>query len=86
MKFDSVSYPTSREESSELNDVLKTFTINRGIPGFEAKKLRIDLKFKIRDEKFTDLDLAWESVKNPTPPAPEPAPAPAPAKGKGSAV
>ena len=83
MKFDSVSYPTSREESSELNDVLKRFTINRGIPGFEAKKLRIDLKFKIRDEKFTDLDLAWESVKNP---AREPAPAPAPDKGKDSAV
>lgn len=80
MRIDSVSHPTTIEDFDKLYHVLMSFVASKAVPGPQRKTMRSKLRKKIRDEGFTDLEQAWESVH--APPAPEPAPAPAPAKGK----
>ena len=67
----SVSNPTTKRELNELTVILKKYTKDKGLPGFEGKKMRAKLRTKIRKEGFTDLDLAWESIHAP-PATPEP--------------
>ena len=67
----SVSKPTSRRELNALNDILKNYTKDKGLPGFEGKKMRAKLRNKIENEGFTDLDLAWEAIHAPPLSAPE---------------
>ena len=86
MRIDSVSHPTTPEDYRKFYDVLMSFTASKAVHGLEGKKMRHKLRKKVKDEKFTDLDLAWDSIHAPPAPAPEPAPAPAPSKGKDPAV
>lgn len=70
----SVSKPTTKRELNELTVILKKYTKDKGLPGFEGKKMRAKLRNKICKEGFTDLDQAWESIHAPPPSEPAPPP------------
>ena len=55
----------------DLNKDLTTFLNDKKIVGYEAKKMRAELRKKIA-EGFTDVEEAWDSIHAPPPSEPEP--------------
>ena len=76
MDIHNVRDPTSKVELKELTNLLKEYTKAKGLTPMDGKKMRAQIKRKIKHDGFTDVDQAWESIHSP--PAPEPVPAPEP--------
>ena len=70
MDIHNVRDPTSKVELKELTDLLKEYTKKKGLSPMDGKKMRAQIKRKIKDDGFTDVGLAWESIHSPAP-APE---------------
>lgn len=72
MDIHNVRDPTTVEEHNDLTNLLKEYTKEKKLTPMDGKKMRAQIKRKIKYEGFTDLDQAWDSIHAPPPSEPEP--------------